>query len=157
MLREAEDKIARIQTEIDELEVILPKQQERSDASIKQRYIMQSNPLAIAEPLLTSQSLDDFIQQVDYLQLISKANLDEVNKTREMKSKLDTAREKQARIRDDAQAEVDEAEAALEAAQDARAERQKDGQSKAVKQASSESEKQQSLVSALMIPLLTSG
>ena len=144
VLREAEDKIARIQTEIDELEVILPKQQERSDASIKQRYIMQSNPLAIAEPLLTSQSLDDFIQQVDYLQLISKANLDEVNKTREMKSKLDTAREKQARIRDDAQAEVDEAEAALEAAQDARAERQKDGQSKAVKQASSESEKQQS-------------
>ena len=143
-LREAENRVAEIQIQINELDEVLPGQQARSDAAIKQRYIMQSNPLAIAEPLLSSQTFDEFIRQIDYLQVISKANLREFNKTREMKSQLDNAKKEQDRLREEAASEVEDALEALEEEQDERAEKQEEGQEKAIRQASTESGKKSS-------------
>lgn len=143
-LKAVEERVARIQVQIDELEKILPEQQARSDAGIKQRYIMQSNPLAIAEPLLSSQSLDEFIRQIDYLQEVSKANLKEFNKTTAMKNDLDQAKEEQSAVRDQANAEVVQTQAALRAVQDERANKQKEAQAQAVSQSNSEGKKESS-------------
>jgi len=138
-LREAENRVAEIQVQINELEAILPGQQARSDAAIRQRYIMQTNPLAIAEPLLSSQTLEDFIRQIDYLQIISRENLREFNKTRDMKSELDSAKEEQGRLREEAAAAAADALESLEEEQDERAEKQEEGQEKAIRQAATES------------------
>ena len=140
-LRDAEDRVAEIQVQITELEKVLPAQQARSDAAIRQRYIMQSNPLAIAEPLLSSQSMDEFIRQIDYLQIISKSNLREFNKTRDMKNSLDDAKNEQDRIREEAAAKAEDALEALKEEQDARAKKQEEGQEKAIRQTATGSEK----------------
>jgi len=123
--------------QIDKLEAILPAQEARSNAAIKQRYIMQSNPLSVAEPLLSSDSLGDFIRHIDYLQIVSKSNLEEFNKTVSMKNELDTAKQEQIIVRDAAQEKVDAAEKELEAEQKERAEKAAKGQAKSVKQAGS--------------------
>lgn len=131
----AEAKVADLQARVDELEAELPAQQARSDAGMRQRYIMQSNPLAIAEPLLTAQSLDDFLRQVDYLEMASRSYLREFNKTSEMKEQLVAAKEEQQQILDEANAKTDEAHELLVAAQDKRAARQSEGQSRSISQA----------------------
>ena len=140
-LQAAEGEVAKIQVEIDGIERILPEQEARSNAGIKQRYIMQSNPLAIAEPLLSAQTLDEFIRQVDYLQLISEANLKEFNKTCDMKDHLDAAKAEQVVIRDKANAEYESVQGELEELQDERAEKQEKAQEKAISQVDSESER----------------
>lgn len=131
----AEARVAELQARIDELEAVLPEQQARSDAGIRQRYIMQSKPLAVLEPLLSAQSLDDFLRQVDYLEIVSRANLEEFNKTCEMKAQVDQAKEEQERVREEADERAGEALAALSAAQDERAAAQKDAQENARSQA----------------------
>ena len=128
-------RIDELQAEIDAISAVLPAQEARSDASIKQRYIMQSNPLAIVEPLLTSQSLDDFLRQVDYLEKVSRSNLREINKTRDMKATLENNAAEQQRVLDEANAKADEARAALAAVQDERAAKQREGQGNAIQQA----------------------
>ena len=136
-LQAAEALIEKLQVQIDKLEAILPAQEARSNAAIKQRYIMQSNPLSVAEPLLSSDSLGDFIRHIDYLQIVSKSNLEEFNKTVSMKNELDTAKQEQIIVRDAAQEKVDAAEKELEAEQKERAEKAAKGQAKSVKQAGS--------------------
>lgn len=134
-LQVAEALIAQLQTQIDELEAILPGQEARSNAAIKQRYIMQSNPLSMAEPLLSSESLGDFFRHFDYLQIVSKSNLKEFNKTTAMKNELDVAKQEQIAVRDIVQQRVQEATEALEEEQEERAEKARSGQAKSVSQA----------------------
>ena len=134
-LDEAEAKVAELQGRIDEVETLLPEQEARSDAAAKQIYIMQSNPLDVAEPLLSSQSLGDFLRHVDTLELMSRRFLRELNQTREMHDQLERTREEQEKVRADAQAIADEALAPLAALQDERENAQRSGQSNASLQA----------------------
>lgn len=128
-------QIAEIQVEVDALEAELPAQQERSDAAMKQRYIIQTNPLLIVESLLSSNTLGDFIKRTDYIEFISKSNLAELNRMRDLQAKLDEARAEQERLKVDADARAAEAEEALREVQDERAEAQSEAQSFAIRQA----------------------
>ena len=136
-LRAAEALIAKLQAQIDELEAVLPAQEERSNAAIKQRYIMQSNPLSMAEPLLSAESLGDFFRHFDYLQIVSKSNLEEFNKTVAMKNELDMAKQEQIIVRDTTKQKADEAEEELKAEQRERAEKAAKGQATSTQQARS--------------------
>ena len=129
------DKIADLQEDIDEIEAVLPEQQARSDAGMKQRYIMQSNPMVIADSLLESETLGDFLRQTDYLERMSRANLREYNKTRDMKEQLDKAKAEQERLKAEAQDQVNATGAALLALQVERSKKQSDGIAKAQNQA----------------------
>ena len=134
-VQNADEKIADIQNEIGEIEAVLPEQQARSDAGVKQRYIMQSNPMVIADSLLESETLGDFLRQTDYLERMSRANLREYNKTRDMKEQLDKAKAEQERLKAEAQDQVNATGAALLALQVERSKKQSDGIAKAQNQA----------------------
>lgn len=134
-LEEVNGKIAELQAQIDEVEAELPAQQTRSDAGLKQRYIMQSNPLIIVDSLLSSGTLGEFIKQTEYLEKASNANLREYNRLRDMRDQLDRARAEQTRLREEAESQFDEAQAALREAQDKRSADQASAQALAVSQA----------------------
>ncbi|MBQ9003539.1 MAG: hypothetical protein IJ087_16955 [Eggerthellaceae bacterium] len=128
-------KIAELQAQIDSLEADLPAQETRSNAAMRQRYIMQSNPLVIVESLLSSVTLGDFIKQSDYIDKISRDNLAELNRLRDMKSQLDQARSEQENVRAQAEARMSAAESALRAVQDERSQLQSEEQAFAARQA----------------------
>ena len=128
-------EIAELQTQIDAIEAEIPEVQARSDAGLKQRYIMQSNPLVIVDSLLSVDTLSDFIKQTDYLEKISKDNLKAYNQLCDMKKQLDQTRSEQEQIRESAEARMAEAESALRAVQDARAQKQAEDQAFAIRQA----------------------
>lgn len=125
-------RTAEIQVDIDAIRAILPAQQARSDAGMRQRYIMQSNPLAYVDEILASQTFGDFMRQTEYLDRITQSNLDELNRTRDLKNQLDAAMAEQQRVQDEAQANLEAAQAALQAEQAQRAEKQASGIAAAV-------------------------
>ena len=135
---EAQARVAELQVQIDALEAVLPAQQARSDAGIRQRYVMQSNPLAIVESLLEAETFGDFIRQTEYLERITEANLEEFNRTTEMKHNLDAAKAEQVQVQEAAEQKESEAKAALRAEQDARAAKQREAIEAAGGQASTQ-------------------
>lgn len=137
-LAEVTEKVAELQAQIDEVEAELPAQQARSDAGIRQRYKMQENSLQTADMLLSSESLDEFLREVDDLERISRANLEEFNKLREMKRQLDEAKAEQERLQAEAQERLDAASSALGAKQAERAGKQASGIASSRSQAWSE-------------------
>ena len=134
-LEAVDAEIAALQEQIDSIEAELPELQRRSDAGIKQRYIMQSNPLVIVESLLSVDTLGDFLKQSDYLEKISKQNLEAYNDLLDAQARLDQARAEQEQIREAADARLAEAEAALREVQDERAQKQADDLAFATRQA----------------------
>ena len=134
-LEAVDARIAELQVQIDEIEAQLPELQARSDAGIKQRYIMQSNPLVIVESLLSVDTLGDFLKQSDYLDKISKENLKAYNQLRDTQAQLDQIRGEQEQVRAQADARLAEAESALRAVQDERAQNQADDLAFAIRQA----------------------
>ena len=132
---EANAKVLEMQGRIDEIEAALPAQQERSNAGMKQRYILQSNPLAVVDSLLSSESLGTFLRHVDYLEIVSRSNLRELNKLKAMEQELAAARDAQVAAIADAQAQLDEAQAELSKEQDKRAQTQREDVEDAAKQA----------------------
>jgi hypothetical protein len=95
---------------------------------------MQSNPLSIVESLLEAETFGDFIRQTEYLERISEANLQEFNRTTEMKHNLDAAKAEQVQVQEEAERKASEAQAALRAEQDARAAKQREAMQKAEEQ-----------------------
>lgn len=134
-LAEADARVAELQVEIDEAEAVLPAQQARSDAGIKQRYIMQSNPLIIVESLLASNSFGDFLRQTEYWEAASQANLRELNRLLELKEKLENSRAELDRVREEAESRVSEVETALREIQDERDAKQRKAVAEARRQA----------------------
>jgi peptidoglycan hydrolase CwlO-like protein len=132
----ANEKAAALQEQIDDIEEALPAQQARSDAGMKQRYIMQSNPLVYVEAILSVDSLGECLRQIDYLELVSKSNLKELNRLISMKERLNAAYAEQEKVVAEAQAKLDEAQAALQEQIDKRVKAHDDGVAQAKKEAS---------------------
>ena len=127
-LLEAKARVAENQAKIDAIMRKLPAQQARTDAALRELYIMEDNRLMHVEMLLGADSLSDFFRRIDYFDRVSKVNLEELNKLKAMLEELEEARKEL----DAAQAEADQqaaiAREALTLAQDQRANRQHDGQ-----------------------------
>ena len=132
----ANEKAAALQEQIDEIEEALPAQQARSDAGMKQRYIMQSNPLIYVEALISVDSLGDFLRQIDYLEIASKSNLEELNRLVALRERLNAAHAEQEKVVAEAQAALDEAQAAYQSEVDKRVKAHDDGVAKAKREAS---------------------
>ena len=126
-----------IQKKIDELERILPEQEERSNESIRQRYIMQSSPWKVVESLFSSITLGDVLRNIEYLESISRANLREVNKTQEIKDELERSKDEKESIYSEAYDEYDSARIELATLRFKRTAHQTEGQELSIKQAES--------------------
>ena len=116
----ADAEAAKLQLEIDSIERILPDQQKRSDASIKQRYIMQTHPMETVDSLLASENMSSFLRQSEYLQRISKSNLEELNRTISMQVQLNASKTKLEQVIAEARAQSDAAHDALASVQEER-------------------------------------
>lgn len=131
----ADVKAAVTQKRIDYLEARMPALQKRGDEALRQMYKMQEGRDSIVEALLSSESLDDFFRQADYIDRIGRANTRAITDLKDMRARLDAAHAKQEEARAEADAVMQEAAAALEAMQDERAAKRASGVSNAQAQA----------------------
>jgi len=129
---DAKARVAENQAKIDAIERDLPAQQKRSDEAIRGLYLMQENRMSYLSVALGSKTFSDFVKQMDYYDRVSRVNLEELNKLKDMLATLESARTEldAAQAEADAQAEI--AREALATMQDERAEKQQAGQSDAL-------------------------
>lgn len=128
---------AATQTRIDYLEARMPALQERSDAAMREMYKMQGQRDDIVEALLSSQSLDAFFKQADYLDRIGRANARRINDLRDAQARLDAARAKLDSQHSEADAVMQEAADALDAIKAQRVAKQSEAVANAQSQATS--------------------
>lgn len=105
------------------LEGRLPALQARSDAAMVEMYKMQQSRYDIVEMLLASESLDDFINQSEYVERISRTNLKAINELGETCERLQAVRESVNAAKAESDARLSAATEALESARSARAAR----------------------------------
>lgn len=118
------------------LEDLLPAQQERSDDAARALYKQQSSHYTTIDMLLDSQSLDEFIAQTEYIDRITRANAEEVKRSKELEERVDAARSEVEAVRAESEAKMQEANASLEAVYEIRTLRQREGIAKAQAEAS---------------------
>ncbi len=121
-------KAAANQIRADALEAKIPEQQRRSDAAMRELYKMQQGRYGIIEMLLSSQTIDGFVDQAKYIESVSRENLETINELLDAKDRLEQAREKLEASRAESDAVMNMASMALDSAQAARAARQSAGQ-----------------------------
>jgi len=105
-----------LQLHADMLDNLIPVQQERSDEAARQLYKNQERPYSMFDMLLDSKSLDDFLAQAEYLNRVTKANVDEINRTHTLVNEVSKERASIETARSDSQAQLDAAKAEVEAA-----------------------------------------
>lgn len=131
---EAKARVAENQAKIDAVERELPSQQKRADQAIRMLYMMQENKMHYLEVALGSQTFDDFVKQMDYFERVSKVNLRELNKLKDMLAKLQEARVALDAAQAEADAQAELARNALVTLQDERATKQRNAQTSALAQ-----------------------
>ena len=99
----------------------LPEQQQRAEVAMVQVYKLNQNSLAVADSLLGSESLGDFLKQLDYFEHVNETGLAEIQQMRDLLDELDQARESLEAARDAAEAQEDAAFEELFALQQERA------------------------------------
>ncbi len=117
----ADVNVALNQKRIAGLEAKIPVEQKRSDDSMRMLYKLQEDRYQVMEMLLSSKTLEDFIQQSEYIERINRTNLKTINRLNDMYARLDKARENLASVKAEADAVMHEATDALNAAKAARA------------------------------------
>lgn len=123
------------QQRVDVLEAMKPAQQELSDKAARDLYKNQKNRYNIADMMLDSLTLDEFIRQGKYYDRITRANLDEIAKLEALNAEAASAKELVTSTLDKANEAVAAAEAALAAAQNERVNKAADGIAKSQSQA----------------------
>ena len=131
----AEVKASATRIHADLLAARIPEQQERSDQAARNLYKIQQNSYDIVEMLLSSQSIDEFILQVDYLHNITQSNILEIKRSNKMKKAAKRDLAKLEESSSSAEDDVKKARAALKAAQDERITRAAEGIATARQQA----------------------
>ena len=132
---QAANDLAENEARIAELEELIPAQQERSDIAARELYKINNQSFGILDALLSSQSLNDFVLQLDYVNRVTDANLAEIQRLSNMKTELDESRKSLVQLKSDADMQVGQAEGALAAAQQARMEAQRKAEEEARRQA----------------------
>ena len=85
---ELENQIAENEARTAEIEEKLPAQRERTAASIKTLYLFQQSSMGLVDLILSSESFNDFIATIRYIDTIQSRNNDEVEKLAAMDKEL---------------------------------------------------------------------
>ena len=136
-LDEANARVAENQKKIDAIMEKLPAQQERTYEAIKELYFLENDRLYYYDMMLQSESLDSLLKELEYFDRVSKKNLTELNKLKEMKAELELARIALNAAQAEAEEQAQIARSSLAALQDERAAKQSGGQANALAQGGS--------------------
>lgn len=120
-------EVAAANAHADELEQALEEQRQRSVKASRRLFALQSEGYTLLEMLLGSGSLKDFMKMSDYLEIITRRNLNEISATSEMRAQLKAEQEDLDARQEEAHKHLGRAKAALRDAQDSRANRQQMG------------------------------
>ena len=134
-VQETQTAITENQARITELETQIPGQQKRSDEAIVELYKMQYDSYDVLDMLLSSQNLDDFLRNYEYITHVTEANLAEIRRLNAMKAELEQVSVELEQAMADAKADEAAAEQALAKAQEVRAEAQRRAEEEASRQA----------------------
>jgi cell division protein FtsL len=124
-------KMADNQAMIDDVGSKLGVQQEKNAAAMKTLYLLQRQGYGLVDIVLGSQSIGDFLQNVEYIQRIQNQSADEMQKYAQMKSQYESARND---LADEEAASEEQAERARQALDQAQASR-KQAQDRAIAEA----------------------
>lgn len=113
----------------------IPEQQERSDKAAQNLYKIQQSRYGIVEMLLSAQTIDEFINNVDYLHDVTQSNVNEIKVANEMKAEAEQAQAGFDQVRAEAAAKVKKVRGQLEAEQAKRIAKAEDGIATAKEQA----------------------
>ena len=113
----------------------VPEQQHKGEQAARRLYKMEQNRYDVIEMLLGSQSMDDFIKQVDYLQSVTQSNLDEIALATALKDEAKNSKKEIKDLKKSAAEKVEELRKQLKAAQAVRINRAKEGIATAQQQA----------------------
>lgn len=125
--RQIEDNQARI----DEINLTIPTQQEKADASMRELYDLNHNFGVIINMILGIESLSDAIDSYNYLDHIRSKNVEQIKSLTSMREELDVLQSGLTNKKDEAEAKAQEAQSALAEAQAAREEAQRKAQEQA--------------------------
>ena len=123
-VEEIERQIAQNEQRAHELEAQLPAQRASTAASIKSMYLFQQSSGSLLELILSSESFNDFLATVRYIDAIHSRNVEQINNLTAMVDELSQTQAMLIVERDSAKQKQDEALAALEDARSAKAELQ---------------------------------
>ena len=134
-LAQIEEDMAATQERIDEVEALLPDQRAHAADSMRALYKMQQGTPGLVELILSAENFNDFITTVQYLDIVSSSNVDEVNELVALEEELDAKKAELAEQQAAAKEAAQEAEDALAAAQEARQEAQERAEAQAAAEA----------------------
>lgn len=122
---EASAAIEADQERIEELEREIPKQQERSAEAACELYKFQQQSIGVIDMLLSAGSFENFITELEYVNKVSEANVEEMNRLAQLRDEVAAAQEDLKAKRAEADARAEDARVAMLAAQEAQAEVQR--------------------------------
>lgn len=108
---ELQAQIDETQGRIDEIEAALPAQREHTAASIRTLYKLQQDTTGLVELVLSSESFYEFISTVEYLDIVSSQNAQDVQALVDMENELEEERRAIADQHSELEAQQDELEA----------------------------------------------
>lgn len=126
--QKAGESLEENEARIAELEALIPAQQARSEAAARELYKFQQERLGVIDLLLGADSFFGFLANLDYVNRITNANVEEIARLNELKAELDGERQQLESAKAAADGQAAEAERALTAAKEARLEAQRKAQ-----------------------------
>ncbi|MBQ9041529.1 MAG: hypothetical protein IJ111_01805 [Eggerthellaceae bacterium] len=120
-------RMAAYQKRAEVLESQVLVQQERCDNAMREQYKLQQNRIGVVEMLLSSDSLDDFLRQTEYIESISRANVKAISALRDTQKRLEAVRSSLDEAKASSDAVLNVATEALDMARAARAAKQQAG------------------------------
>lgn len=114
-----EAQAAEAQAKIDGVEAQLPEQRKRAEESMRAMYKMQQNSPGLVSLLLSSDSFSDFLTTYQYISVVQRDNLSEVNHLAQLEQQLSSSKQELDASRGEAEAQRDRAADALAEAQSA--------------------------------------
>ena len=107
---------------IAELEHEIPLQEARSNAAAREMYKFQHESLDIIDVLLSSTSFSDFISQLEYINRITQAQINEILRLNQMKAEVDQTQAELKELQTEIEMRAEDARIALKAAEEAQSE-----------------------------------
>lgn len=136
------------QARLDEINEQLPDQMDRSADAVRALYVLQQEGYNLLNMVLSSESIGDFLQRVDYIDCIQQHSTAQVQKLTDMKSELETTQAQLDKDAQEASEQADRAQRAMEQAVAAREQAQQKAAAEAAQQAAAAQAAQQAAVAA---------
>ena len=120
-LNDVNQRIADNQARIDEIEADLPEQRQQAADSMVALYKISRSGTSLVDLMLSSEDFNSLVATMQYLNVITSRNNDEVQKLLDMEDELEATRDELASEKDEAEAAQKDAQQALDEANAARA------------------------------------